>query len=60
MTETLDSAHVNEVNVDEIDDCYDDMTESGGGAHPPYVELSLHLVPLESAAEVRGRRDSMR
>ena len=48
----------NEVNVDETEDRDGDTTVRGGGAPPPYVELSSHFVSLESAAEACGKGDA--
>ena len=54
MTEKLNGTHVDEVNVDEIEDRDDNMMGCGGGPPPPFVELSSTSVSLESAAEACG------
>ena len=45
------------MNVYEIEDSYDDTTELGGGAPPPYVEISQHFASLrERDGGVRQRQ----
>ena len=58
MAETLKGSHVNEANVDEIEDSDDDTTGCGGGAPTPYMELSSHCVSQENVAEACGNGDA--
>ena len=58
MTKALKGTHVNKVNAEEIEDSDDDTTGQARGAPPAYVELSSHLVFLESAAEACGNGDA--
>ena len=58
MMETLKGTHVNEVNVDEIEDSDDDTMGRGDRPPTPYVQLSSRFGSLESAAEACGNGEA--